>query len=160
MHSSLLYNYSSQLSHSVLLRWLWPEIIQRELDKFCVIQNARRVRKQKEKKLPSGVSPDYSYPCPDLFGGRQCLKEASMSVVDELLADLEGEKEALTDWQVPEEFKEAADSILEICGFDRKSVTVLNAWLVFSAVYPHLEEIDPVELGISLSETNNEYNTV
>lgn len=136
-------------SNRVLLRWLWPNIIQRELDKFCVIQNARRVRKQKEKRLPSGVSPEYSYTCPDLFNGHQCLRPVDSALIDELLSDLEDEKEALSDWEVPEEFKEAADTALTICGFEQKSVTVLNAWLVYNAVYPHLIGVDPHVLGLS-----------
>lgn len=140
----------------VLLRWLWPDIIQRELDKFCTITNARRVRKQKDKKLPSGVSPEYSYSCPDLFGGHQCLQSVDSSIIDELLLDLEGEKEALTDWQVPEEFQETAETVLGMFGFERKSITILNAWMVFSAIYAHLVDLDPNELGISLYETNDE----
>lgn len=132
-----------------MLRWLWPNIIQRELDKFCIVQNARRVRKQKEKRLPSGVSPEYSYTCPDLFGGHQCLRSADSGLIDELLSDLEEEKDALSDWEVPNQFREAADSVLEICGFEHKNVTVLNVWLVFSAVYPHLVLLAPHVLGIA-----------
>lgn len=63
--------------------------------------------------------------------------------------DLEDEKEAVSDWQVPIQFKEAADMALKICGFEQKNVTVLNAWLVYSAVYLHLVQIEPHVLGIS-----------
>lgn len=76
--------------------------------------------------------------------------------MDELLSDLEGEKEALTDWQVPEEFRDAADTVLETYGLERKKITVLNAWMVFTTVYTHLINLDPNDLGISLYETSDE----
>lgn len=76
--------------------------------------------------------------------------------MDELLSDLEGEKEALTDWEVPEEFREAADTVLETYGLERKNITVLNAWMVFTTVYTHLVNLDPSDLGISLQETSDE----
>lgn len=112
--------------------------------------NARKVRKQREKRLPSGVAPEYSYACPDLFGGHQCLQPVNPTLVDELLEDLQEEKEALTDWRVPESFKREAESALERGGIEPKDITVLNVWLVFSAIYNRLVHVDYRVLGISV----------
>ena len=89
--------------------WLWPPLMQRELDKFCHFANNRRVRKQINKHLPSGVTPSFSYTFPERRGGRDCLQPVDTEVVEEILQDVEAEKKALTDWGVSADFVARAE---------------------------------------------------
>src|ERR1700742_2604601 len=88
------------ISHSNLAMLLWPPLIQQELDQFLANANHRRMRKQKEKSLPSGVSPHYAYTFPEEFGGRDCLQPVDKRVIEEILRDMKPEHELLTSWGV------------------------------------------------------------
>ena len=116
--------------------WLWPPIMQQELDKFCESANSRKVRKQFEKALPSGVSPNAAYGFPERYGGTNCLQTVDMRIVDKILADLWAAKDKATDWGVPKEFAARAAAV-----YKRIRVRELNmqtVWLVFQAMLPHL----------------------
>jgi len=112
--------------------WLWPTVLQGELDRFVEFANNRRMRKQKEKLLPSGVLASYAYTFPDQFGGEDCLIPVETAVVKEILDDMEQEKEALMDWGVPEEFAAEAEKALKAAKLG--PVTVKNVWNVFSVL--------------------------
>lgn len=120
--------------------WLWPSIMQRELDKFRRFANNRRVRKQKDKALPSGVTPNFSYNLPERFGGRDCLQPVNVAVVEEILQDMEEQKNALTDWGVPPVFAARAEAASIQAGIRIQEVTMDNAWSVFALILRVLEE--------------------
>ena len=116
--------------------WLWPPLIQQELDKFRHYANNHRVRKQKDKILPSGVSPNMAYLFPEKFGATNCLEPVDLTVVQEILDGLQEEKERLTDWGVPEEFAARAKTVYDTLPVEE--VTLLNIWLVFALMAPRL----------------------
>ena len=112
--------------------WLWPTIMQTELDKFVKLSNNRRICKQSKKILPSGVTPDFAFTFPERYGASNCLIPVDVQIVDEILNDLKVEKEALTDWGVLQEFARKAEAGLTQMGV--KEVTKSNAWIVFAAL--------------------------
>jgi hypothetical protein len=116
--------------------WLWPPLMQRELDKFCASANNRRVRKQKDKILPSGVTPNLAYLFPEKFGGRDCLQNVDVQIVEEMLEDMRAEKEALSDWGVPVEFSTRAQAVYK--SLNSPEITLDNIWIIFAAMLPKL----------------------
>lgn len=124
------------LNHRYLAMWLWPPVLQKELDRFYHFANNRRIRKQRDTMLPSGVAPMFSYLFPERFGAHDCLQPVDLQVVEEIIGELEEEKERLSDWGVPEEFKGRANVALEMTGIDE--VTITNIWAVFAAMLRYL----------------------
>ncbi|KAF7975358.1 hypothetical protein HWV62_9675 [Athelia sp. TMB] len=51
--------------HVALFNWLWPPIIQAELDEFSEYWNTHRIWKQKNKNMPSGAAPRDVYTSPE-----------------------------------------------------------------------------------------------
>lgn len=123
--------------HYYLALWLWPPLMQKELDRFRNSTNLRRVRKQKAKALPSGVSPHIAYTLPEKYNGVDCLQPVDTDLVDAILADMQPEKEALTDWGIPEEFDRRAQEIFDTLPV--REVTMQTVWITFSAMLQHLE---------------------
>jgi hypothetical protein len=117
--------------------WLWPSLIQKELDKFCAAANNRRVRKQNDKVLPSGVSPNVAFLFPEKFGGRDCLQHVDMDLVDKILDDMREEKEASSDWGVPMDFAVKAQAAYE--QLKSPEVTMDTVWVIFAAILPYCQ---------------------
>jgi hypothetical protein len=116
--------------------WLWPPLMQKELDRFQTFANTRKMRKQRDKALPSGVSAAFAYSCPERFGGRNCLQQVDKQVIGEIIADLEPEAKARMDWGVPPELAASAKEIFEDSGVEE--VTMNNVWLVFGYILQRL----------------------
>jgi hypothetical protein len=108
--------------------------MQKELDKFRQLANNRRVRKQKDKILPSGTTPSFAYTFPEEFGGRDCLQPADVAVIDEILTGMEAEHRALTDWGVPAEFARRASAAVQTLGISLEQMDMTNVWTVFAAI--------------------------
>ena len=54
------------------MSYVYVPVIQKELDIFReTVWNTHRVRKQKNKELPTGV-PEHIYTCPNQYGGEKC----------------------------------------------------------------------------------------
>jgi hypothetical protein len=98
--------------------------------------NNRRVRKQPDKVLPSGVSPNTAYLFPEKFGGVQCLQSVDVSLVDEILLEMHKGQEAAEDWGVPQDFAARAQSAFE--RLHSPEVTLTNVWIIFSAILPFI----------------------
>lgn len=93
-------------------------------------QNAHRIRKQKDKILPSGGSPNDFDKRPDRYGGTPCLVKVDMDIVDELLArSTEG---ARLMRYVDEEYEVIAEDLYERIG--RPKITLQTAWAVFESM--------------------------
>jgi hypothetical protein len=117
---------------SQLVMWLWPPVIQQELDKFRFQANNRRVRKQKQKSLPSGVSPNIAYTFPEKFGGTDQLQPVDIEVIQEILDQMQAEKDALADWGIPEDFAQRAQAAFVETRI--VEVSVSNIWIVFQCI--------------------------
>jgi len=130
-----IYNHDNVI-HRKLAMWLWPPVIQKECDRFVEIANNRRMRKQIDKLLPSGVPPMYTYSFPERFGARDCLQPVNVQIVDEILSEMEDEKNSLSSWDVPEEFAEQCRYALRMVAVEE--VNTLTIWPVFSGMLRYL----------------------
>ena len=114
--------------------WLWPPIIQRELDNLRHSANNRRMRKQKDKAFPSRTTPNFAYTFPESFGGQNCLRAVDVTVVDAILRDLEGTQRILVDWGVSGGFDARMSAILtELC-LPLAQLDMANIWIMFAAI--------------------------
>lgn len=75
-------------------------VIQKELDIFReTVQNTHRVRKQKNKELPTGV-PEHIYTCPNQYGAEKCghvITEEQLREVAEFSGVLDNTDDFLDD---------------------------------------------------------------
>ena len=116
------------------MNWLWPPLIQRELDRFCDEANNKRVRKQKSKALPSVVSPNIAHTFAERFGGVDCLQRVDVDLIREMLEsdELQEERRLVSDWGVPDQFARKAEQAMTTLRI--KQVTLQNIWITFSAL--------------------------
>lgn len=102
--------------------------MQRELDRYCEMENNRFVRRQEAKLLPSGAKRSEFYRNPGRWGGRPCLIPVPDAELDRLLK--KAEEEAYEDMEyVDEEHKALADEVYAVIG--KPVITLDTAWLVF-----------------------------
>ncbi|KAL0952299.1 hypothetical protein HGRIS_006588 [Hohenbuehelia grisea] len=114
-----------------LFNWMFPPLVQRELDDFCHWWNHHRIRPQPEKEMPSGHVPIDVLEHPTLYGGINCLIPVPHDVLQELRAFLTeevGPREIFMTW-VPEEFATKAEEVHEALGLP--PITLENAWGIF-----------------------------
>ncbi|EPS95494.1 hypothetical protein FOMPIDRAFT_1025788 [Fomitopsis schrenkii] len=108
--------------------WIWFPLVQRELDRYCEMENNRFVRRQEAKLLPSGAKRSEFYRNPGRWGGRPCLIPVPDAELDRLLK--KAEEEAYEDMEyVDEEHKALADEVYAVIG--KPVITLDTAWLVF-----------------------------
>ncbi|KDQ11750.1 hypothetical protein BOTBODRAFT_176943 [Botryobasidium botryosum FD-172 SS1] len=117
--------------HYKLTQWLWPKLIQQELDELKEKFNSHRVRRDHKKVLPSGVSPNEAYLLPHLYGGVRCLQPVDHAVIKELMEAVGGE--SLVQFVTPE-YAAAAEEVFEHLGVENLSLQ--NVWSVFEAMLP------------------------
>lgn len=85
------------------------------------------MRKQKDKQLPSGGSPDDFYNYPERHGGEECGIDVDMDVITQLLDDSEEGKKHMC--FVDEEFEPLVEEAYEAIG--SPAITLHSAWTVF-----------------------------
>lgn len=128
----LITSPSMNCFRSQLCRWLWPQVLQRQLDKFMEFRNGCMMRKDKLKPGPSGMSRNQAFSLPGEWGGKDCLlKIDDLSVIKKLKEELGGEQ--LLSFSTPEfsvHAQKAFDSL------DITDLTFENAWPVFTAMLP------------------------
>lgn len=127
-----IYNPSNP-QHFELVQWLWPMLIQCELDMLKECLNSHIVRCDLKKKLPSGTSLDIAYDLFACYGGDQCLQPVDCTVVDALMKDLGGEDLI---WFVAPEYAERANHVLAEIGYCVEDLSFHNIWNVFSMMLP------------------------
>jgi hypothetical protein len=122
-----LKNWSSELC-----QWLWPQLLQKELDTFMEFRNGCMMRKDKTKPGPSGMSRNQAFSLPGDWNGRNCLlKIEDLSIIKELKKELGGSE--LVSFSTPEfsvRAQKAYDSL------NISDLTFENVWIVFSAMLP------------------------
>ncbi|KAF9490762.1 hypothetical protein BDN71DRAFT_1345120, partial [Pleurotus eryngii] len=62
--SNGIFNPNNEL-HVQLFNWLWPPLLQAQLDEFVEYWNNHRISMQKKKFLPSGTSPRQMWIAPE-----------------------------------------------------------------------------------------------
>ncbi|KAF5319802.1 hypothetical protein D9611_012894 [Ephemerocybe angulata] len=115
----------------LLVRWLWPKMLQETLDDFCAFRNAAKMRKNHEKLGPSGCSRNDAFENYEAWGGQDLLQSVDVERIRELQSMLGGED--LIKF-VPDEFAARAQAAYDMLGI--QSLRMENVWAVFSALYP------------------------
>ncbi|KAJ6461638.1 hypothetical protein DFH09DRAFT_1254948 [Mycena vulgaris] len=115
--------------HVLLFNWLWPPIIQGELDHFTEMWNSHVIRRQRNKLMPSGVSPNELYSHPEHYGGRCFAIPVPKDAIDALRGSIKLTRKAALTW-VPEEFDTIAAQVYEMLGSPECSPD--TAWTLFS----------------------------
>ncbi|TDL15499.1 hypothetical protein BD410DRAFT_845149 [Rickenella mellea] len=121
--------------HVSLFRWLWPKVLQVELDAFTEYWNSHRIRSQAAKTMPSGAVPSHVFRCPEDFGGERLAVPVPKDAIDALRADLPTSREECMRW-VSDNFDIAAEVVYEQIGKPQFSVT--TAWAVFELMLAKL----------------------
>jgi hypothetical protein len=108
-------------------------LIQQELDALRERLNNHVVRHNKDKKLPSGVSPNVAFALHEEYGGTWCLQPVDREVIRGLKAALGGED---TIRFVSIEYATRAQSVYDSLGV--ASLTLQNVWEIFRGMLPHM----------------------
>ncbi|KAJ6517446.1 hypothetical protein C8R47DRAFT_1205666 [Mycena vitilis] len=121
--------------HIHLFHWLWPKIVQQELDQFKYHFNTTRRRKQADKLLPT-EAPEYVFNNPEKFN----LERLGTPVSNDFLAGLRGRlakpREEVMRW-VPDAFDELAFQAYEVLGSPKLHFT--TGWSTFFSLLPLVE---------------------
>jgi hypothetical protein len=115
------------------VQWLWPKLIQQELDFFMERANNHKVRNNNVKMNPSGVSPNVCYALPQKYGGENCLQTVDVQMIQGLMEDIGGEE--LLQF-VPPEYAVRAQEVYDPLNIEKLSFD--NIWFVFSAMLPNM----------------------
>ncbi|KAG1748682.1 hypothetical protein EDB19DRAFT_1905026 [Suillus lakei] len=114
-----------------LVQWLWPRLIQQELDKLKNRLNTHTVQFDRNKILPSGVSPNVAMALHKDYHVEDCLQSVDRDIVKNLMAEIGGEDLIRF---VDTEYSAHAQSIFDDLGFI--GLTFQNVWQIFSAMLP------------------------
>jgi hypothetical protein len=116
---------------SELVQWLWPILIQQELDELRDRFNNHVVRKVNGKVLPSGVSPNVAFALPEQYGGENHLQPVDKMSVQRLM-DVIGGEEIIQ--FVSAEYASHAREIYDSLHIEK--LTMHNVWIVFEDMLP------------------------
>ncbi|KAJ7708008.1 hypothetical protein B0H14DRAFT_3119448 [Mycena olivaceomarginata] len=127
--------------HCNLFNWIFPPLVQAELDEFRTYWNQHLVRSQPNKNMPSGHVPADALKHPELFGGINCF----IKVPKETLADLRvflteevGPRNEHLQW-VDDEFAAIAEAVHKSIGSPH--ITLTNSWDVFRKMSAGIENL-------------------
>ncbi|KDQ58206.1 hypothetical protein JAAARDRAFT_57951 [Jaapia argillacea MUCL 33604] len=125
-----IYNPSNPCEYE-LVQWLWSTLIQKELDKQMERFNNHKIRYDKNKLLPSGVSPNVAYSLYDQFSGQQCLQPVNRNLICQLMDELGGED--LIQF-VSVKYATCTTAVFDSLSFGM--LTFQNVWEVFLEMLP------------------------
>jgi hypothetical protein len=95
-----------------LFNWIFPPLVQAELDEFRIWWNQHQIRAQRNKNMPSGHVPADALKHPELYGGINCFVKVPKETIAELRRFLTEEvrpRSEHLDW-VDAEFAALAES--------------------------------------------------
>ncbi|KAG6872116.1 hypothetical protein C0995_012856 [Termitomyces sp. Mi166 len=118
---------------SDLVQWLWPPLIQAELNKLKDCFNNHVMRKDTNKKNPSGVAPNVVIALPEKYGGENCLQEVDTSISPELIEAIQEEEEDVLEFCTLE-YSAKAQAAFDSLRIE--ALTFLNVWSVFLTMLP------------------------
>ncbi|KAJ7874312.1 hypothetical protein B0H14DRAFT_3083423 [Mycena olivaceomarginata] len=127
--------------HRSLFNWIFPPLVQAELDEFRVYWNQHKIRSQQMKNMPSGHVPADVLEHPEFYGGINCRIEVPQDTVHllrEALSEEVGPREQHLAW-VTEEFSTMADAVHEAMGSPK--ITLENSWNIFSQMSNLIEDL-------------------
>lgn len=130
------FNAQCQLQRC-LFYWIWPPIVQAQVDDFVQYWNHHRIPRNKKKYNPSGVTPRHAYEVPHAVrpAGQHCLIAVPAAAVDEIRVGLRWTREQALSF-VSHSFSEDAQAVHSALHLPKP--TMDNAWEVFAAMLPAL----------------------
>ncbi|KAF8524527.1 hypothetical protein JB92DRAFT_2827010 [Gautieria morchelliformis] len=121
----------SQSNISELVQWLWPKLIQKELDELWDRFNNHCSRKDRNKVLPSGVSPNEAFALHKEYRAENLLQPVNKGVVRELMVSIGGDDLIRF---VSVEYAVHAQEVYDSLGI--QWLTMFNVWTIFQAMLP------------------------
>lgn len=118
---------------SDLVQWLWPTLIQQELDELKAHFNCHKIRYDSTSLLPSGVSPEVAYSLYEDYGAQNCLQPVDPDVVQNLMDELGGEDVIRF---VSVAYAARAQEVFD--SLDVPKITFKNVWKIFQTMLPYL----------------------
>lgn len=94
-------------------------------------RNGVRMRKQKEKPGPSGMSRNEAFSMPEKWGGRNCLLPVDVEVVRQIKEEMGGDSLLAF---VTDDYSQQAQAAYDTLGVEK--LTLENVWDVFQALLP------------------------
>ncbi|KAG6848069.1 hypothetical protein H0H93_003660 [Arthromyces matolae] len=116
-----------------LVQWLWPKLLQQDLDLWRRNQNDHKGRSMRNKLLPSGVSPNIAYQLPHDYNGENQLQKVQVDVLHQLMEEIGGE--ALIRFVTPE-YARRAQAVYD--SLQISSLSYENVWFIFQAMLPYM----------------------
>jgi hypothetical protein len=116
---------------SELCQWLWPKLLRAELAEFMEFHNGVRMRTDKQKPGPSGMSRNEAFSMPEQWGGRNCLLPIDVNIIREIKDAMGGD--SFLEFTTPE-FSAQCEAAYNSLGISK--LTAENVWHVFQALYP------------------------
>ncbi|KAH9884127.1 hypothetical protein C8Q73DRAFT_749482 [Cubamyces lactineus] len=115
-------------THYNLVHWLWPKLIQKELDKLRQDLNDHKPRKDRSKLLPTGVAPNVLYTLYERYGAEdRGLQPVDRELIAQLMDNLGGDDLIRF---VPREYEQHIQQIFDHIGAPELSFH--NIWDVFT----------------------------
>ncbi|KAJ7123737.1 hypothetical protein C8R44DRAFT_840569 [Mycena epipterygia] len=127
--------------HRDLFNWIFPPLVQAELDDFRTYWNQHKIRPQADKNMPSGHVPADALEHPELYGGINCFIRVPLDTIKELRAFLTeevGPREQHLSW-VSDDFAKIAEEVHQSLGSPK--VTLENSWEIFKHMSATMEEL-------------------
>jgi hypothetical protein len=121
-----------------LFNWIWPPIIQGELDHFTLLWNMHKIQTQNNKIMPSGATPTDIYTSPHRYCGRRFAILIPKEAVTEMCSTISMTYEDAMAW-VPREFDAMANLAYEELGLP--SCSAESAWDLFRDMAALLEPV-------------------
>ena len=121
----------TSFTSSALSQWLWSNLLKIELHILKEEMNTSKVRYDRNKRLPSGVSPNEVYALPGKWGLQDCLRPVDVSLIPGMKESLGGE--ALLKF-VDDEYDSLAWAAYAHIG--SPPITRHNIWDIFKAMLP------------------------
>lgn len=120
------------------------------------LRNGARMRKNKNKPGPSGMSRNEAFSLPEKWGGRNCLLPVNVNIIRDI-KDAMGGDEILE--FTTAEFSEQCKSIFDELGFS-SILSFENVWDIFTAMLPHVPRNEDTEgklLRVNSSHTDERH---
>ncbi|CAK5279044.1 unnamed protein product [Mycena citricolor] len=133
-----------------LAQWLWSNILQRELNDWARLRNGIKVRYQKDKLGPSGMSRIDAYMMPETWKAVKCLQAVNLDVIAQVKAALNAEEQLAF---ATTEFADRAQYALQM--ITSLPVTSQNGWAIFDELFVML--FPTRELPSEIANRDNEY---
>ncbi|KAJ7895785.1 hypothetical protein B0H13DRAFT_2234542 [Mycena leptocephala] len=127
--------------HKDLFNWIFPPLVQAELDEFRIWWNQHQIRSQPNKNMPSGHVPADALKYPELYGGINCFIKLPKETIAELrqfLTEEVGPRSEHLDW-VDAEFAALAESVRKSLGSPQ--ITLTNNWEIFRKMSAFIENL-------------------